>query len=224
MITRLKHCTAGLTLVEVLVVGAVLSILAALIAPALRAGMSQSAKVTVASNMRQVGMALILYAQDHGDSPVALPPMEEAMLLARSLPTCDQQDSWRLGCLSDAEPPMLGSFAYLPGAAELIGQRIGEVSWRRHVAVIADPVLIGSPFHGTSKPCKFWLYIDKDDTERFSRYGLDCALQGMSANLPDRMPVFQWSGTYRVAKMSGNWYSATWLSLLQYIEGNETRF
>jgi prepilin-type N-terminal cleavage/methylation domain-containing protein/prepilin-type processing-associated H-X9-DG protein len=58
---------SGFTLVELLVVVAILSIMIALLLPALNKAMQQSYATQCASNLRQQGMALLEYAQDNND-------------------------------------------------------------------------------------------------------------------------------------------------------------
>ena len=62
---------AGFTLIELLVVIAVIAILAALLFPALHAARERGAATTSLNNLRQLGIALHLYAGDYEDS---LPP------------------------------------------------------------------------------------------------------------------------------------------------------
>ncbi|MCX7867975.1 MAG: DUF1559 domain-containing protein [Limisphaera sp.] len=55
------------TLMELLVVIAILGILAALLFPALAAARARARTIQCASNLRQFGLALQMYAQDHND-------------------------------------------------------------------------------------------------------------------------------------------------------------
>jgi len=58
---------AGFTLVELLVVIGILSVLAALIYPAFAGARAAARKATCVANLRQLGMAVSMYADDHDD-------------------------------------------------------------------------------------------------------------------------------------------------------------
>ena len=55
------------TLIELLIVLAIVAILAAILMPTFLSAREQARKATCVSNMRQLGMALIIYAQDNDD-------------------------------------------------------------------------------------------------------------------------------------------------------------
>ena len=59
---------AGFTLVELLVVIAILSLLIAILLPALTQARHQARRMACAGNLRQVGLAIHLYAQNFGDT------------------------------------------------------------------------------------------------------------------------------------------------------------
>ncbi len=60
---RLRH---GFTLIELLVVISILALLVSLLLPALGRAREQARRVVCAGNLRQVGMGLVVYAQDVG--------------------------------------------------------------------------------------------------------------------------------------------------------------
>ena len=58
----------GFSLVELLVVIAILSLLIAILLPALTQARHQARRMACAGNLRQVGLAIHLYAQNFGDT------------------------------------------------------------------------------------------------------------------------------------------------------------
>jgi prepilin-type N-terminal cleavage/methylation domain-containing protein len=59
---------AGFTLIELLVVIAILSLLLAILLPVLNQAKLQARRAACAGNLRQVGMAIHMYAEDFGDT------------------------------------------------------------------------------------------------------------------------------------------------------------
>jgi prepilin-type N-terminal cleavage/methylation domain-containing protein len=61
-----EHGERGFTLIELLVVIAIIAILAALLLPALSAAKLRSKNIACVSNLKQLGLASIMYTQDYG--------------------------------------------------------------------------------------------------------------------------------------------------------------
>lgn len=82
----------GLTLVEVLVVLAIIGILMGLIIPAVQMARESARKAHCGNNLRQVGVALHQYASSHGTFPLGWggPRTGHSFLIAL-LPQLDQR-------------------------------------------------------------------------------------------------------------------------------------
>ena len=70
MSLRRSPISPGFTLIEMLVVIAVISVLAALLLPALSFAKEKARTVSCLNNLRQIGIAITLYAHDHEDELV----------------------------------------------------------------------------------------------------------------------------------------------------------
>ena len=66
---RVIRSTAGFTLIELLVVISIIALLIALLMPALSAAREQGRRAACGSNLRQFGIALHAYDQDHAELP-----------------------------------------------------------------------------------------------------------------------------------------------------------
>jgi prepilin-type N-terminal cleavage/methylation domain-containing protein len=102
----------GFTLVELLVVIAIVSVVAALVFPVLGTAKRRAKETVTISNLRQCGMALLMYADEH-DGFQNLPVDESVVAVLEKAPTCDPMDTWRASCQAPSISPMIGSYAYV---------------------------------------------------------------------------------------------------------------
>ncbi|MGE0001052.1 MAG: type II secretion system protein [Fimbriimonadaceae bacterium] len=145
----------GISLTEVVVVAAILSVLAALLSPVLKSARRQARIGASQLNMKQLVAALNLYRSELGDeggaSEIGLPPGISPLLRAKSI---------TLEMTRTGGTPIPGArvavYTYMfPGEGPL-GSLEQLKSWREHlVATDSNPVLIVDPTHNDCPDCAF---------------------------------------------------------------------
>lgn len=86
------HRTAAFTLIELLVVIAIIALLLAIIMPALNKAKEAARRVVCSSNMKQLALGNLAYAQEHDDKVVLAVNSDGNLWLATILPYCENPD------------------------------------------------------------------------------------------------------------------------------------
>ncbi|CAN5567083.1 hypothetical protein BH11ARM2_BH11ARM2_13820 [soil metagenome] len=108
---QIRAETQAFTLVELLTVVAIITILAALLFPVLGAARHRAQDPVALADLRQAGMALLMYMDGEGDR--APPVWSAARAAIPAASACDPRDFWPEACSLRRETPMIGSFAYV---------------------------------------------------------------------------------------------------------------
>ncbi len=104
----------GFTLIELLVVMVIIAILVGLLLPALATAKEKGKRIACASNLRQIYLAVAMYADDHGDSlPVKFELKKSALKLD------DLLKGKQLQTLTNGIHTLLAPYLGGPGAAVL---------------------------------------------------------------------------------------------------------
>jgi prepilin-type N-terminal cleavage/methylation domain-containing protein len=140
----------GFTLIEVLCVIAIVSILTAVILPVLAQAKRDAYRASSTSNLRQCGLALMMYCDDYGGYQ-AMPSSSVATSLLQKAPTCDPEDTWRHGCTETFGTPLIGSYAYVLSVAPFSAS--GGWDFMRHMR--HNPTLMVSIYYADSVPAPF---------------------------------------------------------------------
>lgn len=171
---------------ELLIVISIIAALAAIIFPVL-AGVRRDARRAVStSNLRQCGMALLMYCNDN-DGNEAMPSGKVAAHLLKNMPTCDPSDTWRTSCSEDFGQPLIGSYAYINAL-----KNYSHSGWVSVLNSRKNPTLLASIFYADPVPLRF--------------HGMDvgytpaCGIRGEKCMLPNRVLRFRLDGSVTLSK------------------------
>ena len=93
--------SSGFTLIELLVVIAIIAVLAGLLLPALAKAKEKARRIICLSNMRQIGMALVMYEADHRKLPPKASQVPDFMN--------PRANGWKNNCLYAISPYLQSS-------------------------------------------------------------------------------------------------------------------
>ena len=135
--------SGAFTLIELLVVISVIAILAALLMPALSLVRNQAGSVVCLSNLRQISMAQLLYANDNDG------------LLAPVHSDNGIEEAWGMwfGFLFKSDDALRGSRVFMCSAPGRVNQVLSQVTWDR---VSSEDSANSMRFHATSYAVNGW--------------------------------------------------------------------
>lgn len=99
------------TIADLLCVIAIIIILAALLFPLVRSAVREATLRDASNRLRQSGLALIIYANEHDG---LFPTTSQASAAVPKSVQCHPLDTWTPACQARSVPLMLGSWGYVP--------------------------------------------------------------------------------------------------------------
>lgn len=141
----------GFTLIEILVVTAIIAVVSGIVVPVVANARSEGGKAVAISNLRQCYIGLSLYTDAYG-SWKYLPHRDVALATLGTKITCDPGDTWRTSCEEPSSDRLVGSFGYLQSS-----QNPNRPDWLQKFIDENDPAfpLMVSIFHSHSNVSKF---------------------------------------------------------------------
>lgn len=208
----IKH---GFTLVELIVVVAILAVLSALLQPVFVRARKSALANTGRMNMRQSGLSLILYMDDHSawDSPPLIPVASRAVPIQTA---CIPLDNWHDPCRRDViDKPMIGSFGYVP---EIISYSFSDPvfehpfpnEWQTIMRDCKARALLVNPFDPDVPTCA-WFAKDtglSGDPSEFIAWKIACSRAKKLMDMPKTTEFLDTEGalhTFRIPLALATW-------------------
>ncbi len=190
---------AGFTLIELLVVIAIIAILAGLLLPTLARAKEKGRQIQCVSQLRQVGVAMHLFAQEHGDKyPCHVPPKDGGALT--------RPNAWEhflaltnelvtpkvLLCPSDRERTAAVDFSASPGGFAYVTNQNRALSYfaGTHVYYDKSQTILAGDRHISN------------GTGQTGACGPAQLSYGAMGFLPDQLTLFTWNP--KLHRTSGN--------------------
>jgi prepilin-type N-terminal cleavage/methylation domain-containing protein len=198
-----KNCFRGFTLIEVLVVIAIIAILAAMLLPALSAAKEKAQRTYCLNNLKQMGLALNMYAGDFNDSmPWAnwdngAPPVDGWLYSRSGMPNLNAQN-WAANRIPALQKNLY--WPYIPNAdvfhcpADLVGTKF----WNMRAQKLSTYIMNGAACFFPNPKDKFqyqtckisqvwspmcWLMWEPNDKDASGRFAAQSFDDG--SNFPD---------------------------------------
>ena len=203
----MNHTNRAFTLIEMLIVIAIITVLAALIFPVLRSSKRRGKEAVTISNLRQCAQALLIYSEDYGGERFVPSTQITADLALKTAPTCDPADYWRSGCSDQVGSPMVGSYGYTrllwPGPP-------GQSGWDDYLTSDGSHYLMTCIFYASPKYPRF-----QGDQPHYSTLCKPLS----TCNYPDRfwrvrMDTSVQLTTFNPQRADGSFWLITWSSVM----------
>lgn len=199
----MRKTTHGFTLIELLVVIAIISTMAAIIFPVMASARRDARRAVSTSNLKQCGMALLMYCDDYGGEKDMPSGEVAAQVVLKRMPTCDPHDTWRSSCSEDFGKPLVGSYGYINN----LGEKDWHQKWLDYLDFDEPHNLLASIFYANPIPPTFH-GIQRDPLspeclslttsssclapDQVLRFRLDGSVRLEKMNLPAGTPFFNW--------------------------------
>lgn len=156
----MKHFKKGFTLIEMLIVTAIISVLAAVILPVIATAREHGRISSCSNNLHQISLAIAAYAQDNDQqTPLRVQNLWDAHLITdKQILICPDDTTGNWGGLVYEQarllsypgtPPETVKHSYIYAFTEELHP---EIIWKRLVAADSDPGIVVCQLHGSETP------------------------------------------------------------------------